>query len=56
MTPTRILLLLAPGALMVTTLLGLSGIEQWTAAFASTADARMMLGRFGIALPLPPQR
>ena len=51
MTPTRTLLLLAPGALMGMTVVGLSGIEHWTAGFGSTADARMMLGRFGIALP-----
>ncbi|MHB1101728.1 MAG: Ti-type conjugative transfer system protein TraG [Devosia sp.] len=51
MTPSRILLLLAPGALMGITVIGLSGIEQWTAGFGSTADARMMLGRVGIALP-----
>jgi type IV secretion system protein VirD4 len=51
MTPTRIIMLFAPGALMLMTLLGLAGIEQWTAAFGSTADARMMLGRLGIALP-----
>ena len=51
MTLTRILLLLAPGALMCITVIGLSGIEHWTAGFGSTADARIMLGRFGIALP-----
>lgn len=51
MTPTRIVMLVAPGALMLLTLLGLTGIEQWTATFGSTADARVMLGRIGIALP-----
>ena len=44
-------MLVSPGALMLMTLLGLDGIEQWTAAFGSTADARVMLGRFGIVLP-----
>ena len=44
-------MLVAPGALMLLTLLGLTGIEQWTATFGSTADARVMLGRIGIALP-----
>lgn len=43
--------MLAPGALMLMTLLGLTGVEQWTASFGSTADARVMLGRIGIALP-----
>lgn len=51
MTLTRILLLLTPGALMGIAVIGLSGIEHWIAGFGSTADARMMLGRFGIALP-----
>ena len=51
MTPTRIVMLVAPGALMLMTLLGLNGIEQWTAAFGSSPDTRQMLGRFGIALP-----
>ncbi|MBB6469413.1 type IV secretion system protein VirD4 [Aminobacter lissarensis] len=51
MTPTRIVLLVAPGALMLLTLLGLTGIERWTGSFGSTLDARLMLGRFGIALP-----
>lgn len=44
-------MLVAPGVLMLGALLGLSGIEQWTAAFGTTPDARVMLGRFGIALP-----
>ncbi len=44
-------MLVAPGVLMLGTLLGLGGIEQWTAAFGTTPDARVMLGRFGIALP-----
>ncbi|WP_054313316.1 Ti-type conjugative transfer system protein TraG [Mesorhizobium sp. 1M-11] len=51
MTPTRIALFVAPAALMLMTLLGLGGIEQWTASLGSTPDARLMLGRIGIALP-----
>jgi type IV secretion system protein VirD4 len=51
MTPTRMIMLVGPGALMLVTLLGLTGVEQWTATFGSTADARMTLGRIGIALP-----
>lgn len=51
MTPTRIVLMVVPGALMLMTLLGLTGIEQWTAGLGATSDARVMLGRFGIALP-----
>ena len=51
MTPTRIVLIVAPGALMLLTLLGLTGVEQWTASFGMTPDARVMFGRLGIALP-----
>ncbi len=44
-------MLVAPGLLMLGTVLGLSGIEQWTASFGTTPDARVMFGRIGIALP-----
>lgn len=51
MTPTRIALLVAPNAIMVMAVILLTGIEQWTASFGATADARLALGRVGIALP-----
>ena len=51
MTPTRIALLVAPGATMVMAVLLLTGIEQWTSGFGTTPDARLALGRVGIALP-----
>ncbi len=51
MTLTRIIMLVAPCLLMLGTLLGLGGIEQWTASFGTTPDARVMFGRIGIALP-----
>ena len=51
MTPTRIALLIAPGAIMVMVVILLTGIEQWTAGFGTTPDARLALGRVGIALP-----
>lgn len=44
-------MLVAPGALMLTTLLGLSGIERWTVTVGATPGARLTLGRIGIALP-----
>jgi type IV secretion system protein VirD4 len=44
-------MLVAPGVLMLGAQLGLSGIEQWTASFGTTPDARVMFGRVGIALP-----
>lgn len=51
MTPTRIALLVVPTALMLGVLLVLTGIEHWIAGFGSTNQARLMLGRIGIALP-----
>lgn len=51
MTPTRIALLTAPGALMLGACLLLTGIEQWTASFGTTPEAQLMLGRIGLALP-----
>ena len=44
-------MLMTPGLLMLGALIGLTGIEQWTASFGTTPDARVMLGRIGIALP-----
>lgn len=44
-------MLVAPGVVMLGALLGITGIEQWTASFGSTPDARVTLGRIGIALP-----
>lgn len=51
MTLNRIALLVAPIILMVGGCMGLTGIETWTAGFSSAPDARMMLGRIGLALP-----
>ncbi|MDB5537848.1 MAG: Conjugal transfer protein TraG [Devosia sp.] len=44
-------MLAAPGGLMLATLVGLTGIEQWSVSFGSTPEAQLMLGRIGIALP-----
>jgi type IV secretion system protein VirD4 len=51
MTPSRIALVSAPIIVMVGGCLVLTGIETWTSSFGSTPDARMMLGRLGLALP-----
>ena len=51
MTPNRLLLMVAPIALMVGTCLGLSGIETGLSTFGPSAAATIMLGRIGIALP-----
>lgn len=44
-------MLVAPGGLMLATLVGFTGIEQWSLSLGSTADAQVILGRVGIALP-----
>lgn len=51
MTPTKTIMLVGPGALMLMTLLGLTGVEQWTVSLGTSAHTRVMLGRIGIALP-----
>jgi len=51
MTPTRITLLIAPACVMIVVLMSLTGVEQWTSGMGTTPDARLMLGRIGIALP-----
>ncbi|MGO4568698.1 Ti-type conjugative transfer system protein TraG [Rhizobium sp. 2YAF20] len=51
MTSSRILLAIAPVMLMIAVVIGMTGIEQWLAAFGKTDSARLMLGRAGIALP-----
>jgi type IV secretion system protein VirD4 len=44
-------MLVVPGVLMTSMLVLLNGIEHWMASFGATQDARLMLGRVGIALP-----
>jgi type IV secretion system protein VirD4 len=44
-------MLVVPGVVILGALLGLIGVEQWIASFGTTPDARVMLGRIGIALP-----
>ncbi|MCG8274067.1 Ti-type conjugative transfer system protein TraG [Aquamicrobium sp. NLF2-7] len=51
MNPTRIALLIAPGVIMVTALMLLTGIEQWMASLGKTSDQQLAFGRVGIALP-----
>ncbi|WP_454858793.1 Ti-type conjugative transfer system protein TraG [Rhizobium binxianense] len=51
MTTNRLLLAVMPMGLMLATLFGMSGVEQWLATFGKSAQARMMLGRVGIAMP-----
>lgn len=51
MTPTKLALLVAPVIIMTGACLGLTGIEHWLASLARAPDARLMIGRIGIALP-----
>ncbi|KKC31581.1 conjugal transfer protein TraG [Devosia psychrophila] len=51
MTPKKLTLLLLPILLMTAAVLMMTGIEQWTASLGTTADAQMVFGRIGIALP-----
>jgi type IV secretion system protein VirD4 len=45
------MMMTAPILLMGATTVLLRGSEHWLSAFGTTEDARMMLGRGGIALP-----
>ncbi|MCM2450801.1 Ti-type conjugative transfer system protein TraG [Agrobacterium vitis] len=51
MTANKILLALVPPAVMIGIALTLPGIEQWLAPFGKTAQAKLQLGRIGLALP-----
>ncbi|RWK26980.1 Ti-type conjugative transfer system protein TraG [Mesorhizobium sp.] len=51
MTANRILLALIPATMMVGATILLPGIEHWLTAFGKTAQAKLMLGRIGLALP-----
>lgn len=51
MAPTRIALLVTPVVQMIGALFLITGIEHWTAQFGSSEQARLMLGRIGIAMP-----
>jgi type IV secretion system protein VirD4 len=51
MTATRILLAVVPPLMMIAIAFALPGIEQWLATFGKTAEAKLQLGRIGLALP-----
>jgi type IV secretion system protein VirD4 len=51
MTVNRLLLLLLPAAIIIATSVMTSGFEHRLADFGSSAQAKLMLGRTGIALP-----
>ncbi|WP_410369517.1 Ti-type conjugative transfer system protein TraG [Chelatococcus asaccharovorans] len=47
----RIVLIVTPVVQMIGILFLITGIEHWTAQFGSSEQARLMLGRIGIAMP-----
>ena len=51
MTANRLFLAIVPAVLMTVTAIGMAGIEYRLAAFGSTAHAKLLLGRIGLALP-----
>ncbi|XUY29955.1 Ti-type conjugative transfer system protein TraG (plasmid) [Agrobacterium sp. rho-8.1] len=51
MTISRVALVLVPGTLMILTVIGMTGIEQWLSGFGKTEAVRQAWGRAGIALP-----
>ncbi|SCY84829.1 type IV secretion system protein VirD4 [Rhizobium sp. NFACC06-2] len=51
MTATRLLLAILPAAIMIAAMALMSGFEHRLAALGTSAKAKLMLGRVGIALP-----
>ena len=51
MTANRLLLATLPAAFMIATMLAISGIETWLSGFGTSPQAKLMLGRIGLALP-----
>ncbi|MBF2712753.1 Ti-type conjugative transfer system protein TraG [Agrobacterium vitis] len=51
MTMNRLLLLILPAIIMLAAMFATSGMEQRLAAFGTSPQAKLMLGRAGLALP-----
>lgn len=51
MTPSRLLLAILPAAIMLVALVLVSGFEHRLSALGTSAQAKLMLGRVGLALP-----
>ncbi|MCF3640314.1 Ti-type conjugative transfer system protein TraG [Rhizobium sp. TRM95111] len=47
----RLLLTILPAAFMVAAMLAMFGIENWLSGFGTSPQAKLMLGRIGLALP-----
>lgn len=51
MTVNRLLLTALPATLMITAMFALTGTEHWLSGLGKSDQARMVLGRIGLALP-----
>ena len=51
MKASKVALAIAPAMLMAGLCLAITGIEGWLSKFGATPNARLVLGRIGIALP-----
>lgn len=51
MTMRKLLLIAMPASLMIASMFAMAGIEHWLAAFGKSDQARMILGRIGLAVP-----
>ncbi|MBA1344925.1 Ti-type conjugative transfer system protein TraG [Rhizobium sp. WYCCWR 11146] len=51
MTASRLFLAAIPVTTMIALVVLMPGVEHWLAAFGKTAQAKLMLGRIGLALP-----
>ena len=51
MTANRFLLAGLPAAIMILATIAMPSVELWLAAFGKTAQAKLLLGRVGLALP-----
>jgi type IV secretion system protein VirD4 len=51
MAVNRLALAVIPAAIMVAAMFAVPGIEHWLARFGKTAQAKLVLGRIGLALP-----
>lgn len=51
MTASKVFLAVIPATTMIVVVVFMPGIEHWLATFVRTAQAKLMLGRIGLALP-----
>ena len=51
MTASKVFLAVIPATTMIVVVVFMPGIEHWLAALGKTAQAKLMLGRIGLALP-----